>query len=118
MSNAHTKQQHSWCRLTLGDASLATDDLRKLETESKAFFEQAGNPSDMALFVRHESEQRLHCELVVYFSPKAFSLAKDSDALPWSMPCPEGLSLLMGKSVAWQLLFPNYVSGPKSGALS
>jgi hypothetical protein len=110
--------QHAWHRLSLGDATLAADDLSKIETEAKAFFEQAGNPSDMALFVRHESEQRLHCELVVYYSPKAFPLAKVSTASPWAMPCPVGLSMLAGKTIGWQLMFPNYGSGQHTDALS
>ncbi len=37
---------------------------------------KAGNPTGMALFIRHESEGRLHCEVKVYFPPTTANLAK------------------------------------------
>ena len=61
---------------------------------------------DMAVFIRHESEGRLHCEIMVYFSPASVAIAKGFDADPCEKPSPAGLSLLLGAEDSWQALFP------------
>ena len=43
-------------------------------------------PSEMAVFTRPESEGRLHCEVVAYFSPAAGEVAKAFDAIPCGRP--------------------------------
>ncbi len=57
---------------------------------------KAGNPTGMALFIRHESEGRLHCEVKVYFPPTTANLAKSVNAIPCAQPYRENLGLLIG----------------------
>ena len=59
-----------------------------------------------ALFVRHESEGRLHCEVIVYFSPAAVIVAKTVNATPCNKPSSDGLGLLAGSEESWSILFP------------
>ena len=69
-------------------------------------FDVAGNPEDMAVFTRSDSEGRLHCELSVYFSPAAVEVAKAFDAKPCDQPLKNGLDLLAGDKDCWLILFP------------
>ncbi|MDQ2693115.1 MAG: hypothetical protein M3Y68_13840 [Chloroflexota bacterium] len=68
-------------------------------------------PPEIAVFTRLESEGRLHCELVVYFSPAAAELARKFGASPCERPAPAGLALLAGDVRAWSALFPERGSG-------
>ena len=63
-------------------------------------------PADLAVFTRLESEGRLHCEVVAYFSPAAHELAEAFDADPCERPQWHGLGLLVGDPRAWAVLFP------------
>lgn len=83
---------HDWYSLNLGDAMLATEPLACVERLFRAEFERAGCPADMALYLRHESEGRLHCDLVVYLSPAAAGIAAQVGAEPCDPPTPDGLS--------------------------
>lgn len=69
-------------------------------------FDAARNPTDMAVFTRNDSEDRLHCEVSVYFSPAAFEVAKVFDAKPCERPLKNGLDLLAGDKNCWPMLFP------------
>ena len=69
-------------------------------------FAAAGNPSEMAVFTRPESEGRLHCEVIAYFSPAAENVAKGFDAQPCAKPVRSGLGLLAGDERCWSVLFP------------
>ena len=55
-----------WFSKNLGDAMLAYELLHQFEELFSAAHASAGKPGDMAAFVRHESEGRLHCEVKVY----------------------------------------------------
>jgi hypothetical protein len=68
-------------------------------------FTAAGNPSEMAVFTRPESEGRLHCEVIAYFSPAAQAVAKAFDAEPCEKPARAGLGLLAGREECWSVLF-------------
>ena len=59
----------------------------------------------MAIFIRHESEGRLHCKVNAYFSPAAGAVAEAVGARPCSKPAPDGLGLLAGAKESWALLF-------------
>ncbi len=61
---------------------------------------------DMAVFTRPESEGRLYCEVIAYFSPAAASVAKAFDAEPCLKPERTGLGLLAGDQNCWSVLFP------------
>jgi len=61
---------------------------------------------EQAVFIRHESEGRLHCEVVVYFSPATVTIAKAANASPCQKPFADGLGLLAGSKESWPVLFP------------
>jgi len=84
-------------------AQESLDQIRELLSSSCA---RAGNPKDMAAFLRHESEGRLHCEAMVYFSPRCASVAKALKAQPCERPSPDDLSLLAGSEDSRLKLFP------------
>jgi len=95
-----------WLAKSLGDALTAGELLGRIEGAFRAEYERAGCPADMAVFVRYESEGRLHCEVRAYFSPAAASVARAVDAAPCSRPTPVGLDLLAGAPESWRTLFP------------
>jgi len=96
----------SWRVKNLGDAMLAFEQQASIEQRFASGFAEAGSPTDMAAFIRHESEGRLHCDVKVYFSPKAETFAQEVNAQPCPKPSPDGLSLLAGSEDCWRLLFP------------
>ena len=80
---------NTWFSKSLGDAIYGGDGvLTKLAADVQQMFAQAGDPPDMAVFTRLESEGRLHCELVVYFSPGAYPVADLFGADPCEKPVP------------------------------
>jgi hypothetical protein len=96
-----------WYSKRLGDAMYGLE--ATLETLEAAFQDEyalAGSPLDMAVFTRLESEGRLHCELVVYFSPAAHRSADRFRADPCERPLRAGLDLLAGQPACWSVLFP------------
>ncbi len=95
-----------WFSKNLGDGMLASEPLQQLEKLLQVRFANAGNPGEMAAFVRHESEGRLHCEVKVYFSPASVVVAREIDAEQCGRPIPDGLSLLAGSEASWARLFP------------
>lgn len=95
-----------WFTRNLGDAMLAGEPLEKVKELFLAEYTQNNSSKEQALFFRHESEGRLHCEVNVYFSPATTVVAKAVNATPCNKPCPEGLSLLVGSEEAWSILFP------------
>ncbi len=96
----------SWHNKNLGDALLAFELLHQIETQFQAEFNAADQPEEMALFIRHVSEGRLHCEVWVYFSPRASHLAQLQSARPCARPASQGLGLLAGPDGCWKKLFP------------
>lgn len=85
---------------------LAGESLAQLETLFVSTYDKSGITGKMAIFVRHESEGRLHCEVKAYFPPDAIALAKTIEADPCAKPTRHGLSLLVGPEDAWQAFFP------------
>lgn len=98
----------AWFTKNLGDAMLASEALAQLEALFQATYGESGNSGKTAIFIRHESEGRLHCEVRAYFSPDAAVVAKAVDADPCARPSQGGLSLLVGAEDAWQALFPEH----------
>ena len=95
-----------WYVINLGDGIMAaapSDEIRERFLQS---FTEAGSPPDMAVFTRLESEGRLHCEVMAYFSPAAVDVAEQFDAQPCEKPSRAGLGLLAGETGSWSLLFP------------
>lgn len=95
----------TWYSLPLGDAMMAhmaLDDIRALfESESR----ETGQPFDLAVFTRLNSEGRLHCHVTAYFSPAAARLARSVGAEPCAQPVREGLELFAGNRRSWSVLF-------------
>jgi hypothetical protein len=95
-----------WFSKSLGDAMLAGEVLEHIESLFRAECAKAGPSSEMAIFIRHESEGRLHCEVKAYFAPASAAVAREVDADPCERPSPQGLSLLVGGEDVWAVLFP------------
>lgn len=95
----------SWHSLNLGDAMLAGPAIDDVERQFNLAYEQAGCPKGMAVFIRHESEGRLHCDVIAYFSPDSSGIAKTLDARVCSAPSRHSLSLLAGSNEARKLIF-------------
>jgi hypothetical protein len=95
-----------WYSVSLGDGMMAPVPTAEIEEASGQFFAASGNPPEMAVFTRPESEGRLHCEIIAYFSPAAQAVAEAFDAEPCEKPARAGLGLLAGGESCWQVLFP------------
>lgn len=85
---------------------LVGESLAEIERYFLAAFTEAGNPAEMALFTRHESEGRLHCDLMLYLSPASFTVAGEIGARPCNRPSFNSLALLAGSEDSWRALFP------------
>ena len=100
------KRMEAWYSISLGDGITAptpSDEIEQIFVES---FNAAGRPADMAVFTRAESEGRLYCEVIAYFSPAAREVAMAFDAQPCAKPERVGLGLLAGDPGCWSVLFP------------
>lgn len=95
----------NWFSLSLGDGMMAGSPATEIEEAFARAFSEAGEPSAMAVFTRPESEGRLYCEVIAYFSPAAKQIALEFDAEPCQKPVRTGLALLAGKPQAWSALF-------------
>jgi hypothetical protein len=96
----------SWYSVSLGDGMLAPMPTSQIEEAFLQLFTAAGGPPEMAVFTRPESEGRLHCEVIAYFSPAAREVAGAFDAEPCAKPARAGLGLLAGDERAWSVFFP------------
>jgi hypothetical protein len=96
----------NWYWLSLGDGMTSATPSAEIEKAFEERFAMAGRPAHMAVFTRPESEGRLHCEVIAYFSPAAREVAEAFDADPCERPVPNGLALLAGDSGCRSLLFP------------
>jgi hypothetical protein len=100
-------EMNTWFSKSLGDAIYGGDGvLAKVHGDVEQMFARAGDPPNMAVFTRLESEGRLHCELVVYFSPAAHEAADMFGADPCEKPVRAGLDLFAGNTACWPVLFP------------
>jgi hypothetical protein len=98
-------ERNHWFERNLGDAMLAGESLDVIKALFLSAYEKAHRPTDMAVFVRHESEGRLHCEVKVYLPPAAAGVAEAVGAIPCSKPVPYSLGLLAGSAISWPVLF-------------
>lgn len=85
---------------------LAGDQQDRIKQLLLSAYSEADSPKEMAAFIRHESEGRLHCEVKIYFSPMSIAVAREVDAEPCEKPSPDGLSILAGSQDSWIVLFP------------
>jgi hypothetical protein len=98
-------EMDSWYCLSLGDGIIAPTPSAEIEEMFQQTFIAAGKPDDMAVFTRPESEGRLYCEVIAYFSPAARDVARAFDAEPCEKPARAGLGLLAGSEQSWLVLF-------------
>lgn len=95
----------SWYKLNFGPADLVDQAcIAAVTAVVDAAWRHVGRPASLAAFTRHESEGRLHCELVVYFGPDAAFVAQQLGARPCEDPGPYDLSLLAGGTTGDSLL--------------
>ena len=87
-----------WYSKALGDGMMAYEPSEQISKAFAALFASAGNPAEMAVFTRLESEGRLHCEAFAYFSPAAAEVAKQFDAEPCAKPARTGLGTARRRS--------------------
>ncbi|MEP7135357.1 MAG: hypothetical protein ABI904_10535 [Chloroflexota bacterium] len=97
---------NSWYSVSLGDGITAATPSAEIEELFLKLFTTAGKPLEMAVFIRPESEGRLYCEVIAYFSPAAADIAEAFEAAPCAMPARAGLGLLAGNQQSWSVLFP------------
>jgi hypothetical protein len=97
---------NSWYRLSLGDGMIAASPSAEIEEKFNRAFPASERRPEVAVFTRPESEGRLYCEVIAYFSPAARDLAMEFDAEPCQKPERTGLALLAGKEEAWSVFFP------------
>lgn len=95
----------NWYVKNLGDAMLAFDEQDKIAAVFSSAREAEGSGDEVAAFVRHESDGRLHCEVKVYFSPASESIANTLGAVGCGQPSVHGLAMLVGSEMAWGVLF-------------
>jgi|SRR5215217_6516979 len=96
----------SWYSLSLGDGMTSSLPAAEIEEAFGRVFTGPPRSPDMAVFTRPESEGRLHCEIIAYFSPAAAEVAKMFEAEPCEKPARAGLGLLAGDETSWSVLFP------------
>ena len=97
----------TWYFLSLGDGMTSGVPSMEIEEAFAPVFAAAGKPAAMAVFTRPESEGRLHCEVIAYFSPAAQDVAQAFDAALCERPARAGLELLAGDPDSWSMLFPD-----------
>jgi len=97
---------NTWYTKALGDGIMASIPAEEIRQAFERAFQAGGAPPEMAVFTRLESEGRLHCERIAYFSPAAREVALAFEACPCEKPARAGLGLLAGDPAAWQTLFP------------
>jgi hypothetical protein len=101
---------NDWFMQNLGDPMLAINQQEQVKALVAATCAGSEHPNEMAAFIRHESEGRLHCDVKVFFSPSLSTLAKKLGAIRCRKPQAEGLSLLAGCEDSWPILFPEHRS--------
>ncbi|SFB86831.1 hypothetical protein SAMN05216344_104224 [Polaromonas sp. OV174] len=97
----------TWFSKQLGDGVWSFSMRDQVKDAFLPLYVLAGRPVEMAVFTRHESEGRLQCEVVAYFSPAAVSVARALHATPCQKPARGELDLLAGEPGCWPLLFPS-----------
>lgn len=99
------KNMDTWYRKVLGDGMTASMPSEEIKEAFLRLFPAGGTPPEIAVFSRPESEGRLHCEVIAYFSPAAKDIASALEARPCEKPSRPGLDLLAGDAQAWSVLF-------------
>lgn len=94
----------NWYIKNLGDALLAGDELEKIKMLFRQEYASSPSPGGKAIFIRHESEGQLHCDVKLYFTPATVKLANAVNAQPCKQPSGQDLGLFAGDETAWAVL--------------
>ena len=94
-----------WYVKNCGEAIFAEESMEKIKKLFREEYKKLDNPDDMAIFIRHESEGYLHCQVKIYFSPAAGIIASKVEAIPCARPSRDGLDVFAGSEGSWSLLF-------------
>ena len=93
-----------WYEIELSDKDIAEGKISKIQTQFDDSFKRAGRSKSMALFIEKESPLKK-----LYFSPIAAlcagKLIKEYNGLPCEKPDKNSLTLLVGSTEAWNILF-------------
>ena len=95
-----------WHCLNLGDALLAAEPLHNIKALYEMEFGTDTTNHGAAIFVRHDSDARLHCDVWVYLPPALNAIARTLQAKRCPRPAPSGLNLLAGSRESWSIHFP------------
>jgi hypothetical protein len=106
LNERYMLKMDTWYTKELGDGIMASTPAEEIRQAFQRAVQSEGALPEMAVFTRLESEGRLHCERIVYFSPAARELALAFEAQPCAKPTRAGLGLLAGPQESWALLFP------------
>ena len=96
----------TWYSLSLGDGMTAGTAAAEIEEAFARLLAAGPRSQEAAVFTRPESEGRLHCEVIAYFSPATQDVAKSFEGEPCAKPARAGLALLAGDETSWSALFP------------
>jgi len=88
----------NWHVLVLGDSLANATTLDRIASEFALLYR--GREHTAAVLQRLDTSHSLHCEVTVYFSPGAATLAQAFQATACSRPDPRGLTALAG---TWSL---------------
>ncbi len=94
----------TWHSKTLGDGKAAFAPSRRIQEMFLPMFAACGQPSDMAVFTRHDLEVNA---VTAYFSPRASKLATLFRAEACEKPSSDGIGLLVGDARCWAIFFPD-----------
>lgn len=94
-----------WLRANLGDALTAEAELHAIEEAFANIFLQSKHRPDAAVFIRHENDGGVHCNIIAYFSPSVAELGRQFNANECIRPSSDGLSLLVGSPRAHEFVF-------------
>ncbi len=89
-----------WYKVNLGDALTAEAELEKIKEAFARLSPHVAQHADAAIFIRHENEGGVHCNVIAYFSPAIETLARTFNAEACIRPVPDGLSLFVGSTEA------------------
>lgn len=102
------EQMNVWFSKNLGDAMLVAESLGRIYELFVVSYKNSDSSKEKAVFIRHESEGRLHCEVNAYFTPETYTLARAVGAARCEKPRSNGLSLLIGSEESWSVHFPDF----------
>ena len=88
-----------WKRIELGDPMLITDTVDSLRQELNAIYLKHAAPTNMAAFLRYETQSSLHRSDCIYLSPELSAQYTDRKAQLCPQPSTDGLVYFIGDLV-------------------